>query len=98
MIQCPQRSENIPATTILLASCPIWISCPKCLTDLIAGTFIRVQGVGIVIVTAGFALYVLRHFALRTDRVLWLLAGVVVVVVLNTFIALSWGSYRRRTK
>lgn len=98
MNQCPRCSEKIPASTILLAPCPIWISCPKCRTALVAGTFIKVQGVAIVIVTAAFTLFVLRHFASWTDRVLWLLAGTVVIVAVNTFITLRWGRYQCRTQ
>ena len=98
MSQCPQCSEKIPARTILLAPCPIWISCPKCQAPLITGTLIRVQGVAIVAVTAVFALRVLRHFAAWRERVPWLLAGVVVIVAVNTFITLRWGNYRDRRK
>ena len=98
MSQCPHCSEKIPARTILLAPCPIWISCPKCRAPLIAGTLIMVQGIVIVAVAAAFALWVLRHFAAWRDRVLWLLAGVVVIGTVNTFITLRWGSYRDRKK
>ena len=98
MSNCPECNEKIPARTILLAPCPIWISCPKCRTALIADTFIRVQGIAIVALTAAFTIYVLRHFTSRTDRVLWLIAGVAVIVAVNTFITLRWGSYKRRIR
>jgi len=64
---------------------------------LIADTFIRVQGVIIVIVTAAFTLFVMRHFASWRDRILWLVVGVAAIVAVNTFITLRWGSYKRRT-
>ncbi|MCO5298304.1 MAG: hypothetical protein M9921_15760 [Fimbriimonadaceae bacterium] len=61
-----------------------------------ADTFIRVQGVIIVIVTAAFEFFVMRHFAFWRVRILWLVAGVVAIVAVNTFITMRWGSYRRR--
>jgi hypothetical protein len=42
--------------------------------------------------------WVLRQFAAWRDRVLWLLAGAIVIVAANAFITLRWGSYRERRK
>ena len=96
MSHCPECQAKIPARTILLAPCPIWISCPQCHTALVAGTFIRVQGVVLVLVTTAFTLGVLGHFVFWSDRLLWLLVGTAVLVAVNTFITLRWGSYQRR--
>jgi len=98
MSHCPQCNERIPASTILLAPCPIWISCPKCRTELVANTLVRVQGVVIVILATLLTIWVLDHFHSWKDRIPWLLGGVAVIGPINTFITLRWGSYRRRTK
>jgi len=94
---CPQCERPIPFRTILVATCPVWISCPRCRTKLVGNRLVKLQGFVVVPVLAliGGVAVALTGWPWQTKLAVILIAGLALGVP-NVLVTLKWGRYATR--
>ena len=96
---CPQCERPIPFRTILVATCPIWITCPSCSAKLVGNRLVKIQALVLVplIALLGGITVALTQWSWELKLVLILFGGLALGVP-NVFVALKWGRYAARRR
>ncbi|PWT74255.1 MAG: hypothetical protein C5B46_04340 [Proteobacteria bacterium] len=94
---CPSCAKPIPFRTVLLATCPVWISCPACRAKLVGSRLVKLQGFVVVpvLALAGGILLALSPWSWKIKLAVICVTGFFLGVP-NVLVTLKWGRYATR--
>ena len=101
MCSCPECDKPIPAKTIFLAACPLWLVCPSCRANLIGSRVVKAQALFAVALAVSVGIPAAHWIVLGEEpigtRILLFLGGTVafglVFGVPMVLVTLRYGKY-----